>query len=361
MSSLRKLSIFLLIGCFYLKFFFQIVLKVDSVLMDVALYPFLLMAVNYRKLRIDFFVIFLFVVISVLNSAARNVFLIFLCTYILRDINLKKIALMNCCYAFIILVITFFMLQAGSLKAEMFPQTLLDRRVRWDFGFGNPNTFALFMFSIIINMYIFLAQKHKYFLFFFTASVSYMVYSYTASRSFLSAILVFYIVLLLINSGKMFKDWIFNKYLLLGLPLLLTGFILVIAPKIEEVLFLDVVFSGRLSLYNNFLSGLSLKDFWIGTSAINEETIDNSYLHLLFEGGILCYALFYYLYYETVKYLNDSSFYILPVVLSILVYGLTESVFTFVLIWGNMIIWIVLYQFSLRRTDEKNNICSFSE
>lgn len=361
MSLLRKLSIILLIGLFYLKFFFQIVLKVDNIFLDVALYPFLLMAVNYRKLHKEFFVIFLFVIISALNSAARNIFLLFLCIYILRDISLKKIAFLNCTFAFLVLIITFFMLQIGNLKAEMFSQTLFDNRVRWDFGFGNPNTFALFMYSLIINIYFILTPKYKYFLFFFTVLVSYMVYSYTVSRSFLFAILVFFFVLLLINSGKKLRKWLFNKNLLLTLPLLLTGFILFIAPKVEDFVFLDVLFSGRLSLYNNFLSGLSVKDYWLGTSSINEETIDNSYLHLLFEGGILCYTLFYYFYYKTIKNLDDSSFYILPVLLSILVYGLTESVFTFVLIWGNMIIWIALYQFSLREIHEKNSICSLSE
>ena len=112
----------------------------------------------------------------------------------------------------------------------------------------------------------------------------------------------------------------------------------------------NLLFSGRLDLYNKLLSLVGYFDYLIGTDLINTETIDSSVLHLLFEGGVIPFSLFVLLYFNFIRKADKNQLSaIVPLMASVFTVALTESVLTFVLIFGNMIIWILLYKTYLNK------------
>ena len=116
---------------------------------------------------------------------------------------------------------------------------------------------------------------------------------------------------------------------------------------------MDLIFSGRLDLYDSLLSSVSLSNYLFGTELINEITIDSSYLHILFEGGILSLLIFLLLYSNLIIKIDSKDLAtIFPVLMSVLMFGLTESVLTFVLLYGNMIIWILMYNVYIKGDTE---------
>lgn len=105
----------------------------------------------------------------------------------------------------------------------------------------------------------------------------------------------------------------------------------------------NLLLSGRLALYNSLISNSSYLQFIIGNPEVMEELIDSVYIHLLFEGGILAFLCFAFLYIMYIRHLNAKSILYLPILMSSLVYGLTESVFTSILNYGAILVWSILY------------------
>lgn len=341
-NPLRKLLMYGLVFLFHLKFIVQVVLKDSGIMLDVLLYLLLLCTIDYRRIRRFIFPILGIAIVSLINPAARNLFLIFLCIYVLSDLDQKSFLCVNLLGSFFVFFLCTFFLVFGITKSELFPMTFLDMRERWDYGMGNPNTFALFVYSIILNLYLLLGQKYKLVLF-LIAVVAFWVYLYTGSRTFICAVCV--LIVLHFLRIKLSGYCCFVKMVLLISPILLLGIIIFFARNMEEYPIMDIVLSGRLQLYNDFLSSLSLKHYLIGSDLVNEETIDNTFLHVYFEGGILGFFLFYLFFCKMVKKasIKDLQRY-LPVFCSVFAMGITESILTFVLLFGNMTIWYILFK-----------------
>lgn len=341
MKEWEPISRYLLVFLFYLKFLIQILLNVKSPWLDIPLYLLLLTSFNYRKVNLIVFGIFYFALISLLNSAARNVFLIFLTIYTLRIWSVRQFAIVNLFVSLIFFIVTVFLLYGDVLHSKIFSFSLLNYRERWDFGYGNPNTFALFIFSILVNSYIVFVGKFKNVILPVMLLVGFVVYSYTGSRTFFISI----IVLIIIHYSIIYQNgFLLIKKTLVYFPFVVILFLLFLIFNVSDFAIVNLVLSGRLDLYNSFILKMSLLDFFIGSSIINdaETVIDSSYLHLLFECGIFGLLIFLVSYIKMMKYIDIHMKYYLPVVVSILFYGITESLFTYVLIFGNMILWFIL-------------------
>lgn len=348
----NKHSSLFLLYFIYLKFFTQIVLDASSVFMDIALYLLLLLGINYRRVKLTFFVLIPIVVICVLNPAASNIFVILLSTYIVSQLPFRTILFHNLCAQVVIFLLCTICLYVGITETAVMEATLLDARVRYDYGMGNPNTFALFVYSFFINLYLYKGRDSKICLF-LIALIAWNVYSYTGSRTFFISVVV---LLLCACISKLCVYWpnLF-KFGLIVTPVLIYCFIFYFSLNYTSYPEVNFIFSGRLELYNSLLSSVSLGNYLLGTGQINEITIDNSYLHILFEGGILSLFVFFFLYSNLVIKINGESLSVIfPVLMSIFMYGLTESVLTFVLIYGNMILWILMYDVYIKGEAELN-------
>lgn len=352
--DLKKIIFRVVIVTLYLKFVFQMILDSHLILLDFILYVSILFLLIPQKITISLAVVLLFVCISFFNPSARNFFLILGITYASRIYTMKQLISMNLCLQLLVFITTCFLLWYGTTHSEMFFQTAMDQRERWDFGYGNPNVFALFIYSILVNIYLLIYDK-KYVspvLVVLFILVILPVYNYTHSRTFLLAFLMLIMTHFVVIKQRI-KLLIRVKIVLYLMPAIILLFILMVVDNMSEYRLLNVLLSGRLALYRTLVENLSFKDYLLGTPLITEgETIDNAYLHILFEGGLLGFVVFYYLYYKTIKSINKDSYYIVPIFVSFLSYGMTESIFTAVLYVGNMIIWFLMYRRSFNVCNE---------
>lgn len=346
----NKYSVLFLLYFIHLKFFTQIVLDTPSIIMDIALYLLLLLGVNYRRVKLCFFVLIPIVLLCVLNPAATNIFVILISTYIVAQLPFRTILFHNLCAQIIVFLLCTICLYLGITETTVMDATLLDTRVRYDYGMGNPNTFALFVYSFFINLYLYKGNDSKIYLF-LIALISWKVYSYTGSRTFLISVVL---LLLCCCIRRLCEHWprLF-KFGLLVAPILTYCFIFYFTLNYTLYPEMDLIFSGRLDLYDSLLSSVSLSNYLFGTELINEITIDSSYLHILFEGGILSLLIFFLLYSNLIIKIDSKDLAtIFPVLMSVLMFGLTESVLTFVLLYGNMIIWVLMYNVYIKGDTE---------
>lgn len=343
----RKVLMCLLIVLIYTKFVVQIVLDQSFVILDLLLYFLLLLSIDYRKVKVSIFFIFVLILTSLINPAARNIFLIFLSSYILSELKTETVIKINLLTSFTVLAFCSFFLLFGITKSEMFNQTLWDMRERWDYGMGNPNTFALFIYSVVINMYLLFSRKSKLVILFIVI-VSYITYSYTASRTFGGAVLLLLIAHVL--RFKLSTSCSF-KYLLISIPVFVFFGVIYFSINVEKYTLINFLFSGRLELYGNFLRSLSLSHYIIGSPLINEETIDSSFLHIYFEGGVFVFIVFCLMIYKTIqKSTSKERELFIPLFISVFAMGLTESILTFILIFGNMIVWQIFFRLFYRKS-----------
>ena len=343
----NKYVILLLVYFIHLKFFLQIVLEIESAVADILLYVFLLLGINYKRIKYSFLILIPILFICFLNAEARNIFVILLSTYIVSQLSLKTILFHNLSAQLIIFVLSSICLFLGITTSEMFQQTVLDMRIRYDYGMGNPNTFALFIYSFIINLYLYKGIYHKKYLF-IIGIIAWIVFSYTGSRTFFISVLI---LLTLSFFGKLYKRYPqISKSTLIIAPILIFSAVFYFSKNYILFPEVNILFSGRLELYNKLLSSVSYSNYLIGTELINTETIDSSILHLLFEGGIIPFSLFILLYFNLVCKINKNQLSaVASLMASVFCVALTESILTFVLIFGNMIIWILLYKTYLKK------------
>lgn len=326
----------------HIKFFVQIILDFNIFLFDAIFYATLLLGLDYKRLRYHFLLVIPIAIISIVNPAAKNLLAILISTYIISQLPLKTILYHNLSAQAIIFILSSFCLFIGITDSVMFEQTDFDMRVRYDYGMGNPNTFALFVYSFLINLYLYKGINKKMFFLIFVP-VTCFVSSYTGSRTFLMSMFVLFLMVLM---NKFWRRHLrFVKSIMLIFPIFLIIAIVCFSWKYANYPEINELFSGRLMLYHLLFFSLSLNDLLLGTNLINELTIDNSFLHLIFEGGIFLFLCFVYLYYSFVKKISNKNVTIIfPLFISVFVFALTESILTFLLIYGNMIVWILIYK-----------------
>ena len=346
----NKYSVLFLLYFIHFKFFTQIVLDISSTPMDMLLYALLLLGINYRRVKRSFLVLFPMILICVLNPAASNIFVILLSTYIVSQLPIKTILYHNMCAQIIIFLLCTVCLYLGITETHVMEATIFDDRVRYDYGMGNPNTFALFVYSFFINLYLYMGKDNKLNLL-LIALIAWKVSSYTGSRTFLISVVV---LLFFRCLSGLCERWprLFRLGLIVA-PLFIYCFIFYFALNYASYPAVNILFSGRLDLYNRLLTSVSSTSYLFGTSLINEITIDSSYLHILFEGGILSFLIFILLYINLVVKVNSKELSIIfPLLMSLLMFSLTESVLAFVLIYGNMILWVLMYSVYIKGETE---------
>ena len=109
----NKYSVLFLLYFIHLKFFTQIVLDTPSIIMDIALYLLLLLGVNYRRVKLCFFVLIPIVLLCVLNPAATNIFVILISTYIVAQLPFRTILFHNLCAQIIVFLLCTICLYLG--------------------------------------------------------------------------------------------------------------------------------------------------------------------------------------------------------------------------------------------------------
>ena len=192
-------------------------------------------------------------------------------------------------------------------------------RIRNTLGFINVNSAAAFFYSVII---LWLLEKEKVNWKSIAISIvaTGLLYRFTDTRTALVALIVFLTGMVIFSkwNGKLLKIIVCTLESILFVVSQFTPFFY------SSFSFLDLTFSYRLSIFARYINANSLKTLLIGGTNVSD--IDNFYLCLLFNGGLIFYIFVVIItIYSTKLYLDNADGKKVAFILSTLVFGVMEA------------------------------------
>lgn len=352
--NFKEWRVFLLLFFLNLKFTYITIIQERSLLVDILVYIFLIIAFDFSKLRnkyINLFIILIPFTVIHFSEFKLNVLMPLIVAHAVASVKFKRYLWMNFIIMGGTIVIMYLVYGEGRNMAGY--TWGMSRKARMNFGFNHPNVATLYYYCFIINglLMLYYSKFKKWIPFYILLSIpiTFYIYNKTGARSFIFAVWVLYISYAyyfarnFIHKNYRVK---YTKYILILLPLILVSITSYFALNVEDYQILNKMLSRRLYYYNKLLVGIDPMSFVFGTDAYREIIIDSSFLHLLFEGGIIFFFFFVYFYTVSVFRLGQDNQWILMVILfSFLVYGLMETLLLYSMLIGTNIFWVILYHY----------------
>lgn len=301
----------------------------------------LLILNRYSFKQIGLFILAALYSLIYFSSEKRNLFLLFvIASFILISCNYRNFLKVTLKLSEITFLLVTLLVAAGEVKKLWFKD--FDGSVFYNFGFNNPNTFAMFFFSSMMCFLLLFRKSIGKLIDIIFIAASLFVFKTTGCNTLIICTFLLYIVYFLVKHIH-FK---IVMYFCLILPILITCVLTYLALNVDKFLFIDVFMTGRLSLYNTLFSHSNFMGILFGNSSLitsNEITLDSAYFGLIFIGGIISFLVFLYFYFKFVKSsFENRQWFPLSIVITYLSYGIMESVFTNILIFPNFVFWILL-------------------
>lgn len=353
LDKIRKPSIFILLLILNSWLFWGFVFDSREELVYMLMVLFFFLSFDYSGLRKDYmYWLLIFVAITILdfNSHKLNVLAPIVLMQCACRLDIRTYLLYNIIIQGGTAVVMFILEGTG----RMYASTGLDLfRIRYDFGFGHPNAAAMYYWGLFVSLvlYLYLSVYRKLLWLFLLLILvfSFFLYSETTSRSFLISVLTFagvycyYQLRLRLRRGYVIG---YSRYIIYILPIAMTVITLYFGIYANEYPILDILLSMRLRFFNDFLNTLTPMQCLLGSDAFDSIIVDSSYLHLLFESGILLFVFFIWIYYPAIKNIvRQQNFLLIAILVSFLVYGLSESLLLLPMIIGNNLFWVLLYKY----------------
>lgn len=349
----RELGVFLLLFFLNLKFISITVIQDRSFVIDAITYLLLIVTFNYpnwtyKSLTITGILICIYTLIN-FSAYKLNVLMPLLIIQAVSGIRFKRYLGISFLITALTLIVMFIINGEGVNMAGY--SFLIDRKIRMNFGFNHPNVAALYYYCFLINglLLLYFSKYKKYISLYMLLIIPLWLYIYhkTASRSFVLSIIALYGSYSYYYLGSMInRKSLLNitQYIILSLALFFTVITVYFALNSDKFLTLDMLLSKRLTYYDRFLNTVDLKSFFFGANTYGDFVIDSSYIHLLFEGGILFFigfCVFYLL--STIQMVNKKAWVPICVIISFMAYGLMETLLLYSMLIGTNIFWILLY------------------
>ena len=349
----RELGVFLLFFFLNLKFISITVIQDRSFVIDAITYLLLIITFNYpnwtyKSLTITGVLICIYTLIN-FSAYKLNVLMPLLIIQAVSGIRFNRYLGISFLITTLTLVIMFIINGEGVNMAGY--SFLIDRKTRMSFGFNHPNVAALYYYCFLINglLLLYFSKYKKHISLYMLLMIPLWLYIYqkTASRSFLLSIIAlygaysYYYLGSIINRKSLLN---ITQYIISSLALFFTVLTVYFAINSDKFLTVDMLLSKRLTYYDRFLNTIDLKSFFFGANTYGDFVIDSSYIHLLFEGGILFFIGFctFYLL-STIQMVEKKAWLPICVIISFLCYGLMESLLLYSMLIGTNIFWILLY------------------
>lgn len=353
LQKIRRPSIFILLLILNLRFLFTVVLGERQEILTILTFFFFLLSFDYTAMRREYlYWLGILVIISLAQFTPykQNVLTPIILMQCISTLDLKTylryniIILGGTALLMLLFVGTGRMIQAEAITTI---------RIRYDFGYGHPNAATLYYWGVFISLLLYCyISKYRNFIWIllgFLLLISVYLYIETDSRSFIFAVVSFILVLCYFSLRSKFKgDYRigYSRYVLYVLPVVFAALTIYFAINVNDYPVLNILLSKRLTLYKDLLDSLTPLQYLWGTTVFDYIIVDNSYLHLLFEAGVLVFAYFIWLWVFAVKNMvKQQNFILIAVFVSFLVYGLMESLLLFSVIIGNNIFWVLLYRY----------------
>ena len=353
--TLKELGIFLLLLFLNLKFVSIIIIDDRSKIIDLAVYFLLIATFNYsnwtyKSLLKTGFVIGIYTLIN-FSPYKLNILMPLLLIQSVSGIRFTKYLIINFIITGITLLVMYFVYREGTNWVGY--NFGLDRKIRMTFGFNTPNVAAVYYYCFIINgmLLVYFSKFKKYIPLYLLLIIPlwFYVYNKTLSRSFLLSIVILYTTYSYYFIGTIINKKSFLRvsgYFYITLVFIFSAITVFFAFFRENFVKLDLLLSNRLRLYDWFLNKLTLVDFFFGSTAYKQFTIDSSYLHLLFEGGVLYFigfCVFYVL--ATVQMVNKKVWIPICIIMSFMAYGMMETLLLYSMLIGTNLFWVILYYY----------------
>jgi hypothetical protein len=360
MDKIRKPSIFILLLLLNIWFFFSFVFGDRQEILYMLIILFFFFSFDYRNIRREYlYWLLAFVALSLLEFSSHklNVLTPIVLMHCIARFNIKEYLL----YTIIILGGTALSLLVLVGTGNTVIGTGIDViRVRHEFGYGHPNVAAMYYWGLFVSSILYCSlSKYRKLLWLLCGIVfiaALYLYSETNSRSFMVSLLAMFLVLGYYSVRSRFRENYvigYSRYVLYALPVLFTALTVYFAIHAKEHSLLDLLLSMRLTLYKEFIDSLLPVHYLFGSPAFDYITVDNAYLHLLFEAGILLYALFIWLYYFAIKNIvKQQNYVIIAILAGFLVYGLMETLLLLPMIIGTNLFWVLLYRYRYGEDEE---------
>lgn len=332
------LAVFLLHLRYFMGLFFpNIELTIVSILMLGCL------TVNLKSGQ-QWTLLLLGLCLCLLNSSIMLFLYIFLFCVAFKN-NITLFVSCNIVLQIFCLLFLYYALEIGIVKenVEMTPKGIIS-----DFGFGNSNSCAGYVYSLISNIYFLTFKKMKYSTTLLLLFITILVFEYTVSRTFLLAslsLLVLHFFCLILPIKLIQK----LSIILAVFPVVLFFISIYLSLNVESYKELDFVMSGRLNLYSTFISNFTPLTFFTGYTRDFDIPLDSFYIALLINGGIAITAVVWLSYFIVLMKNTRELYVYYPLIFSILVYSIGES-FLIYMLPSNMLLWILFYKYSCRES-----------
>ncbi len=198
---------------------------------------------------------------------------------------------------------------------------------RYSFVYGHPNTAHLNL-SIIIFLWIYIYyDKINILNIAIFEIINFLFYNLTLSRTGFIITAVFLFIAYLFKKNEYIKKIfcrISKKYFIYMVIITIFFGLLYGTNRILLLSKINEITSGRLYYINYFLRNIPLP--MIGKGSYGRLMIDNGYMSLIYNGGILAFVWFTFLSLKTTKYLSEKKMYKEILIMTILLtYSLAES------------------------------------
>lgn len=246
---------------------------------------------------------------------------LFLLSFILRHDKLKSVIIINVCFIIIFVIIWQLALSFGVLNSY---KMVYNKGVAYTFGFANTNGFGLLFFQIACS--VFLVLKNRFYLFqiILYALLAYLCFNYSASRTSTMAIISLIFLLPFCRIDFLIRH---IRWIIAILPIILLIAVLHATIYKAEYGDINALLSGRLSYYEVFFMNMSISDFILGSPLPKGVAIDGCLIYMLLLFGILGVLIFCFLFYRSFVYKFDRIYYYVPFLISMFLYGVTESIY----------------------------------
>ena len=190
---------------------------------------------------------------------------------------------------------------------------------RYSLGFNHPNEVFLFFLPIVLSGFYLFSNKKTFYI--FTIAISVVLYKLTYCRTGFYIIIIFLIFVLFrkIFTKKLIKKIIPIMFVLLTvISILLAVFF---GNDVNNIM--SKLLSKRPNFWNYYVENGTLISLF-GNNKVEGEFLDNFYIYLLVQLGIIGYLIYFIIYYRSIKKMKFNYKYLI-IVMTFLIYGLFEA------------------------------------
>lgn len=316
---LVSLSVIILVN---IRFSICNILEIPTLPITLIIIGLLFIGTDYTRIRkCELIITLTLIALTAINRSAISILSFLLFCFNCRE-KLRSLLWANLLVMILLFITALFLFKLGATRDHVIINAM---KVGHTMGFSNPNILSLYLYAIMLTMYVVWSQKKIYFAYVIMLLIAYLTYAYSGSRT--TALGVIAIIITGVSINLLPKSIVRSSFMLYLLPIILISATFYYCIHYKDYFILDVIFSGRLSVIGKILNQLSPTQYIMGFPWPSEEPQDNAFITILASGGIMGFWVYFYLYRRYVRVVKYVGIWSLPIIVSVLLSGLTEYVF----------------------------------